>query len=204
MSERRQPTEVRRAELTDAALRIIAERGIAALSTRTLAAEVGLTSGALFRHFPTLEALLDSVVTRVEAVLEATYPAAELPAAERLARFVEARSAAVGERIGILRLMHSEQFRLALPADGAARLAACVRRTRAYVTACLAEGQALGAFRTDVAPEALTPIVVGTVQVLAQGQAAQPVALPVDAPTVREALKLLLAPPSAPPNRGLP
>jgi AcrR family transcriptional regulator len=178
--------------MTDAALRIIAERGIAAVSTRTLAAEVGLTSGALFRHFPSLDAVLDSVVSRVEAVLENTYPPADLPPAERLARFVEARSTAVGERIGILRLMHSDQFRLALPADGAARLATCVRRTRAFVTECLAEGQAAGVFRRDAPPEALTALVVGTVQVLAQGHSAPP--FTVDAPAVRAALALVLAP----------
>ena len=98
--EGRRPTEVRKVELTDAALHVIATRGIAALTTRSLAEHVGLSSGAIFRHFATLDALLDAVVARVEAELDATYPSKELPPLERLERFVEARSATVGNHTG--------------------------------------------------------------------------------------------------------
>jgi Bacterial regulatory proteins, tetR family len=48
-SGRRRSSSERQVELTDAALRIVATRGIAALSTRSVAEERGLTSGALFR-----------------------------------------------------------------------------------------------------------------------------------------------------------
>ncbi len=150
MAETRRSTEDRQAELIDAALRIIATRGITALSTRALAAEVGLSTGAIFRHFATLDALLDAVVERVEAVLAATYPSDELPPLARLDAFVEARSTAVGNQLGILRLMLSEQFLHALPAQGSARLEACVQRSRAFVLACLREGQACGRCGTTV------------------------------------------------------
>src|SRR5690606_3451282 len=122
-----------------------ATNGIAALSTRRLAAHVGLSTGAIFKHFASLEALLDAVVARVEAVLESTYPAATLPPVERLECFVAARSTAVGKQLGILRLVVSEQFLLALPKDGSARLLASVRKTRAFVLECLREGQDEGA-----------------------------------------------------------
>ena len=46
--------------------------------------EVGLSTGAIFRHFASLDALLEAIVTRVEAVLAATYPPADLPPRERL------------------------------------------------------------------------------------------------------------------------
>ncbi len=167
MAEQRRSSEARQAELTDAALRIIATHGIAALSTRALAAEVGLTSGAIFRHFASLEALLDAVVGRVEAVLDATFPPAELEPLQRLARFIEARTSAVGSQIGILRLVLSEQFSLALPAHGSERLAACVDKTRRFVRACLRDAQAAGSARGDVSAEAMVPIVMGTMQMLA-------------------------------------
>jgi hypothetical protein len=111
--------------------------------------------------------LLDAVVARVEAVLESTYPPAELPAAERLERFVEARSTAVGSQFGILRLVLSEQFLLALPESGSARLSSCVQRTREFVRDCVREGQETGKFRADVDADALTVIVMGTIQMLA-------------------------------------
>lgn len=167
MGEIRRASEVRQVELTDAALRIIATKGIAALTTRSLAAEVGLSTGAIFRHFASLEALLDAVVARVEAVLESTYPSPALPPVERLERFVEARSTAVGNQLGILRLVLSEQFLLALPKGGSARLSACVEKTRAFVRACVREGQDAGELRADLPAETLTPIVMGTVQMLA-------------------------------------
>lgn len=167
MGELRRASEVRQVELTDAALHIIATQGIAALSTRSLATQVGLSTGAIFRHFASLDALLDAVVTRVEAVLEATYPAPTLPPSERLERFIEARSTAVGNQLGILRLVLSEQFLLALPKAGSARLAAAVQRTRAFVVDCLRQGQDTGELRADLPAETLAPVVMGTIQMLA-------------------------------------
>lgn len=173
-SEQRRSSAERQMELTDAALRIVATRGIAALTTRSLAEEMGLTSGALFRHFASLDALLVAVVARVESVLEATYPSSALPSRERLSAFIEARSQAVGNQLGILRLVVSEQFLLALPEGGSARLGACVTKTRAFVTRCLRDGQAQGVFRADIDAEALTLIVMGTVQMLALSDASAP------------------------------
>jgi AcrR family transcriptional regulator len=167
MGELRRTSSDRRIELTDAALHIIATKGIAALSTRQLAAQVGLSTGAIFRHFASLDELLDAVVARVEAVLEATYPPATVPPVERLERFIEARSTAVGHQLGILRLVLSDQFLLALPDSGSARLAACVQKTRAFVVECLRAGQDAGELRGDLPAETLAPIVMGTVQMLA-------------------------------------
>ncbi len=196
MGELRRASEVRQVELVDAALQIIATRGIAALTTRSLAAEVGLSSGAIFRHFASLDALLEAVVGRVESVLDSTYPPIELPPRERLERFVEARSAAVGSQLGILRLVVSEQFLLALPAHSSARLSACIQKTRAFVLGCVREGQAAGAIRTDLDASALAVVVLGTTQLLALAPWA-PRRRPAEARAVRGALLALLAPPAA-------
>lgn len=196
MVDHRRSTEARQVELTDAALHIIATRGIAALSTRALAEAVGLSSGAIFRHFASIDALLSAVVARVEEVLEATYPPPELTAGAALAHFVDARTAAAGEQLGILRLVVSEQFLLALPEAGSARLTSCVQRSREFVTRSIREGQAAGGFRTDVEAEALATIVLGTIQMLAllvasEGERAA------KARAVRAGLFVLLSAPAA-------
>ena len=188
----RRPTDERRGELTDAALRIIATRGIAELTTRALAEEVGLTSGAMFRHFPSLDALLDAVVHRVEGVLDATFPPEDLPPLERLERFVDARSTAVGANLGIMRLVLSEQFALSLPHDGSRRLSACVAKTKRFLGGCIAEGQADGTIRDDVPAPALGAIVMGATQALALGSHA-----PAAATTIRRGLVTLLRPAEA-------
>lgn len=167
MTDTRRSSETRQAELTDAALHLIGTRGIAALSTRALADEVGLSTGAIFRHFDSLDDLLDAVVERVEGVLEATYPPMTLPPLQRLQAFVENRATAVGKRKGILRLVLSDQFQLALPREGSRRLKACVEQTADFVVTCLREASADGTVRDDVDASALAPIVMGTIQMLA-------------------------------------
>ena len=198
MRATRRRSEDRQAELADAALRIIASRGIAALTTRNLANEVGLTSGAIFRHFASLEDLLQAVVARVEAVLESSYPLEkDLSPRARLERFVEARSTAVGSHVGIVRLMLSEQFSLALPEAASARLAENVRKTRTFVLQCLREGQAAGEIRDDVGAGVLALIVLGTMQMLALSPRLPPV-VGAGAPEVRRGLFTLLEAPARP------
>lgn len=194
MGEQRRTTEVRQVELIDAALHIIATRGISALTTRSLAESVGLSSGAIFRHFPTIDALLDAVVARVEAVLDSSYPSAGLEPRERIEQFVTARSAAVGSQLGILRLMLSEQFSLALPAVGSARLAGCKQRTREFLLQCILEGQAAGQIRADLDAAALALVVMGTTQMVALAPTRQRAA---EAQAVRDTLAALLRPPVA-------
>lgn len=198
MVERRS-TEDRQVELADAALRIIATRGIAALTTRSLAEEVGLTTGAIFRHFASLDAVLDAVSSRVEAVLEATYPPAELPPLERLDRFIEARSAAVGARVGIFRLLLSDQFVLALPEGSAARLRKAVQKTRGFVLACVRDGQRRGEVRADLDATALAVVALGALQMLVLATA-NPADHAAEARPVRAALRALLTPATPPPG----
>jgi len=201
MSAQRRPTVERRAELADAALEIIASRGISELTTKNVAKAVGLTTGAIFRHFETLDALLVAVAERVADILEATYPPAGLAPLERLERFVEARSVAVGGRGGILRLMLSEQFALALPQPAARRLGAAVDATRAFLVATVAEAQASRQIRDDIAPEALAVVVMGTIQMLGISAHRAPRTRLADPSVIRAALVRLLAPPQEPQRR---
>lgn len=182
---------MRQVELTDAALHLIATHGIAALSTRSLAAHVGLSTGAIFRHFATLEDLLVAVVASVAPMLAETLPAPTLPARERLVQFIAARSEAVGKRVGILRLMVSDQFTLALPPQAVTMLASYVEQTRGFVLGCIREGQATGEFRRDVDAVTLGIILMGTMQMLALSSANRAATLQ----GVRDGIITLLEPP---------
>ncbi|WP_210751738.1 TetR/AcrR family transcriptional regulator [Nocardiopsis alborubida] len=55
----------RRPEILDAALRLSEERGLAAVSMRAVAADIGLTPMALYGYFEGKEALLDGLVGRL-------------------------------------------------------------------------------------------------------------------------------------------
>jgi AcrR family transcriptional regulator len=57
----------RREDLLDAAITVLGERGIHALSHRAVDAEAGLPAGSTSNHFRTRDALLDAVVERFAA-----------------------------------------------------------------------------------------------------------------------------------------
>ncbi|MCF6378736.1 TetR/AcrR family transcriptional regulator [Nocardioides KLBMP 9356] len=61
-AERREGTI---AALLDGTVRCLAERGYAATSTAAVCAEAGVSQGALFRHFPTRQALLVATAEHV-------------------------------------------------------------------------------------------------------------------------------------------
>lgn len=187
----------KRVEIADAALRIIETRGIAALTTSALAAELGVSSGAPFRHFANREEILEAVALRVEELILGTFPPETDPPMERLQALLRARAKVVGGHRGIGRLMFSEQFALALPETAAARLRAVVLRTQAFLLRVLEEGQREGALRGDLAAKALLPVVFGMLmqlvhaQTSGQGRAG-------DTDEACATLLALLQPPSAP------
>jgi AcrR family transcriptional regulator len=162
----------KRAEIADAALRIIETRGIAALTTSALAGELGVSSGAPFRHFANREEILEAVVLRVEELILDTFPPETVPPLERILALLQARADMVGGSRGIGRLMFSEQFTLALPDIAAARLRSVVTRTQAFLLEALTEAQREGTIRTDLPPQALLAVVFGMLMHLVYSQTA--------------------------------
>ena len=65
----RLPTEIRRAEIVAAVLRLAATRSPAAITTGDMAAELGFSQGAVFRHFPAKDAIWMAVLDWVDAEL---------------------------------------------------------------------------------------------------------------------------------------
>ena len=65
----RQPTEVRREQIKQAVLKIIFEEGLHNLSTRNIARRVGISEGALFRHYPSKRDVLIDLMEDVRKEL---------------------------------------------------------------------------------------------------------------------------------------
>lgn len=164
---RREPTESvapespRRREITEGVLRILADEGVAALTMERLARQVGVTSGALFRHFRTREEMLDAAALLVASLLREAEPSPELPPLERLRAFVEARAALSRDRPAVPQLVYSDQIAKALPAAGARAVRGALRRTWKLVLEAVREGQEDGGMRGDLTAEALATAVLG-------------------------------------------
>ena len=73
----------------EAALRLFAQSGFAAVSMRQIATEVGVQAGALYNYTPDKQTLLFELMrTHMEELLEAAPEAGEAPATTRLEDFV--------------------------------------------------------------------------------------------------------------------
>lgn len=188
----------RREETARAVLRILGEEGITALTTSALAAEVGLTSGALFRHFPSRDAMLDEAVDYALAKVEATFPDAAPAPLDRLLQLAENRIRVLGSDEGIAWLFRSEQVHHCLPPDAIRKLADIARRSKAFVLEALTEGAAQGSIRGDIAPEVLLVPVMGTIHALIGMEGIHDTAIrsgQVGPGQVLSALQCLLSPP---------
>lgn len=193
----RKPSAERRREIVEAVLHIIAERGLTSLTTATIAAEVGVTSGALFRHFSSVGDILEETVRQAVARIEETFPDPDLPPLERLLTLARRRVRLLRDEPGLAWLLRSEQVYLMLPAEALAPLSALVVRSRRFLLAALREGASRGHVRDDLDPELLLIPVMGTIHVLTGLQGIHRTGAPSDARVERvfETLVQMLAPP---------
>jgi AcrR family transcriptional regulator len=162
----RKPTVVRQHEIAEAALRVIDMQGATSLTAATVAAEVGLTSGAIFRHFATVDDVLVAAVDLAIESVERTFPDAELPPTARLRSLALERIKCIGDGPGLRWLLLSDQVYLSVPEEAVARLRDLVRRSRKYILNAIRDGIAQGELRNDFAPEAMLPIFTGTIHSL--------------------------------------
>lgn len=162
----RKPGAERREEIARAVLRIVGERGLTALTTAAVAEEIGVTSGALFRHVASRDEMLEEAVRHAAARIEGTFPDPSLPPLDRLLGLAGNRVRLLASEPGLAWLLLSEQAFLTLPAEGVDRLRGLAERSGRYLLDALCEGVEKGAVRDDVEPETLLVIVKGAIHAL--------------------------------------
>jgi len=165
-STTRRPTSVRRREIAEATLRVIGERGASSLTTATLASEVGLTPGALFRHFASLNEILEATVTLAVERIEATFPSEDLPPIERLHELAGQRLKLFEGNPGLAWLLLSDQVYLTVPEKAVETLRNLVQRSRSFILRALREAAKTGCLRSDLSPEMALVFFTGTVHAL--------------------------------------
>ena len=163
---RRLPTEQRRLQITDAALKVIAEQGLGRFTTQAIAAEVGITDGTLFRHFSSKEDIVLAALDRVEATLFEGFPPTDPDPLVRLEQLFRFRAALVWENPVIARFAFSEELPHAAGDAGARQVSSWKRRTLEFITACIADAQARGQLASGLIPGDLAIVVLGTLMAL--------------------------------------
>jgi len=162
----KQPTDIRQGSLVEAALRLAAQRSPADITTGDLAQAVGITQGAVFRHFASKEAIwlaaldwtTDTLMTRLQAAASAApSPLAALQAVFKAhVDFVEAHPGV--PRVIFQELQHAQDTALKL------RVRSLMQQYRALLTGLLqrANDQRLLAPGTDL--QAAAVLFIGSVQ----------------------------------------
>ncbi len=183
----RKSTAVRREEIVDAALAVLADPVNGRFSTRRLAEAVGLTEGAIFRHFPTLDAILLAAVDRVERLLFDGFPPTDADPIDRVGAFFRARARTLVEHPDVPRLLHSDALLRTAGEPAAKRLESARRRSQAFLRSAFREAGETGALAPEVPVEVAVLIVTGAVLALARQRGGGP-----DAETVWKVLERAL------------
>jgi AcrR family transcriptional regulator len=162
----KQATEQRQASLVSAALALAAQHSPARVTTADLARAVGLTQGAVFRHFESKEAIWLAVIDFAHQVLLARLQTAAQSHVQPLTALRAVFMAHVDfvvEQPGVPRVIFQE---LQHPEDTAlkARVRVLMQDYRSLVTRLLLQAQAAGLLAPGTDLQASAVLFIGSVQ----------------------------------------
>ncbi len=86
MADAKLETRIRREQIADAALQLVAGEGVKRLSIAAVARRVGLVPSGIYRHFPSKDAMLDAVLDLLDSKLQANVEAARQEVPDSLGR----------------------------------------------------------------------------------------------------------------------
>lgn len=160
------PADARRAETVEAVISLAGERNPGDITTAAIAKRLGLTQGALFRHFPNKDAILEAVMAwvsdRLLARVEAAMAGAATPLAAMEAAFL-AHAAFVSEHPGVPRMLFGELQR---SEDTAAKrlVRTLLGRYRERLARLVEQGKQEGDIAADVDTGVALSGFIGTLQ----------------------------------------
>ena len=159
-------TEMRRNQIAATALGLVARHGLRALNVAALAKGVGVVPSAIYRHYPSKEAVLDAVLKVIAHRLFANVQAVRQEFTDRLEglkQLLQRHIEMVLSNQGIPRMIFSEEIFSGQPA----------RRRRVYqmiqeylerVAEMIREGQRQGRISPDLPAETVAMMFLGVVQ----------------------------------------
>lgn len=160
------PAGERRAATVDAVIELAAQHDPGEISTTAIAQHMGVTQGALFKHFPTkeaiLEALMDWVAGRLMSLVDRATQGAPTSAAALQSIFM-AHAGFVADHPGVPRMMVGELQRSGSTTPKR-MVAALLRRYAQRLHRVLEVGRATGEFDPDLDSDAAATLFVGTIQ----------------------------------------
>ena len=166
MSREKLQTGVRQDQIIDAALALMADRGVRRPSMAAIARRVGFAPSAIYRHFPGKDALLDAVLERVRERLHGAIAASRAETDDPVAALrglLERHMRLLRQNRGLQRVMFSDDFHVGHP-ERRQRLLGLFAGYLDGVADVIREGQRRGLVREDVNARSLAVLFLGLVQ----------------------------------------
>jgi TetR/AcrR family transcriptional regulator len=160
------PADERRAVTVEAVVALAAEQNPNAITTAAIAKRMGLTQGALFRHFPNKDAILQAVMEWVAERLLARVDTAVQGAPSLLAALEAmfmAHVAFVVEHPGVPRILFGELQR-AKETEPKRIVQTLINRYGERLRRLIDDGKAQGELDTQIDTEAAAILFIGTIQ----------------------------------------
>jgi len=148
-------------------MRVLAAEGSRKFTARLLGARIGVTAGAIYRHFPSMDAVIDAVIDRMESLLFEGFPPNARDPIERLRLFFRRRVETIASNPDVSRMLMSDHLAHAARPRRAVRIEGFKRRSRRFVVGCLREAAERGRLARSVRPEDGAIIVLGSILRLA-------------------------------------
>ncbi len=160
------PAEERREVTVETVIELAAEQNPTDITTGAIAKRMGVTQGALFRHFPSKDAILQAVMEWVSARLLARVDKATSAAASPLAALEAAFMAHIdfiSEHPGVPRMLFGELQRA--EQTMAKRMAqTLIQRYGERLGRLIAEGKDRGELMTTLDEKTAVTLFIGTIQ----------------------------------------
>lgn len=165
---KKESTEVRREQITRAALDIIGADGVQGLTTAGIARAVGISEAALYRHFKNKDAILSAVVDDLEETLTRnllTVDAEQISPVEKLERIFRLHLTHIGEHRGVPRIVFSSEtlFRK----DLREKLSSFISRYLKMLAGIMEEGARDGSMKAMLNAETTAGMFIGMIQLCA-------------------------------------
>jgi TetR/AcrR family transcriptional regulator len=159
----RETTDIRQEQIKKAVLDIIADEGLHNISTRNLAKKIGLTEGAIFRHFSSKRDIIKGIMDDVENDLVGSLRNITLKpekAADKLFNYLCYNVKYLKENRGITILLFSEAAHLG-DKELKAKLNQILSEQKQFIIKIVKDGISEGEWNETVNPEDLAVIYMG-------------------------------------------
>ncbi len=165
MSDEKLDSGVRRQQIAEAALDLVAARGISRLSLAAVARRVGLVPSGIYRHFKNKDEILLAVLDRIEARMSANVEAAseETPdPVDRLRSLLMRHVRFIREGRAIPRIIFSDDFHSGHP-ERKTRVEKIFKNYLERIGGFVRQGQDEGRIRGELDPGTIAMMFLGIV-----------------------------------------